>query len=110
MINDCGCVTPATIVVDPVDAICENELISLTATLGGSATMVTWTTGGDGTFDNINGLNPTYTPGVGDIANGSVELIATTDDPDGTDPCLASSSTVIAVSYTHLTLPTIYSV
>ena len=46
-------------------------------TLAASATnynLVTWSTSGDGTFSNTNILNPVYTPGVNDIANGTVDL------------------------------------
>ena len=42
-----------------------------------------WTTGGDGSFDNSGLLHPTYTPGTGDLENGSVILTITV--VDGTD-------------------------
>ncbi|MCX6246079.1 MAG: PKD domain-containing protein [Bacteroidetes bacterium] len=49
--------------------------------LNGSAsnyTSILWTSiGGDGTFDNPAILNPQYTPGTGDIANGFVRLVIT---------------------------------
>jgi hypothetical protein len=51
-----------------------------TITLDGSAAdalSVFWTTAGDGTFDNNLVLNPTYTPGAGDIETGSVKLTLT---------------------------------
>lgn len=35
---------------------------------------VQWSTSGNGTFNNPNILNPIYTPGTGDIANGTVTL------------------------------------
>ncbi len=35
---------------------------------------VEWTTAGDGTFDDATLLNATYTPGSGDISNGSATL------------------------------------
>lgn len=38
---------------------------------------VKWTTGGDGTFNNINLLNPVYTPGNQDVTNGAVTLSLT---------------------------------
>ncbi|MEE4257104.1 MAG: T9SS type A sorting domain-containing protein [Bacteroidales bacterium] len=66
--------------------ICEGS----SHTLSGSATnynSVTWSTGGDGTFDDINILGATYTPGSGDIAAGSVVLTLTAEavSPCGTD-------------------------
>lgn len=53
--------------------ICEGD----TYQLEGSAnhyTTVEWITSGTGTFDDATILNPVYTPGVEDIAAGSVEL------------------------------------
>jgi len=57
----------------PDDAICENS----SYTLAGIATnygSVNWTTSGDGSFDDTGILNPTYTPGPGDISSGSATL------------------------------------
>jgi hypothetical protein len=59
-------------------------------TLSGSATnynSVTWSSTGDGTFDNVNILGATYTPGTNDIANGSVVLTLTAEaiSPCGAD-------------------------
>ena len=58
-----------------------------------------WTTTGDGTFGNADELVTVYTPGLGDKAAGTVNLVLTSG---GNGSC--------PVSYTHLTLPTIYSV
>ena len=43
-----------------------------------------WSTSGDGTFSNINSANSVYTPGLNDIANGSVILTMTAT---GNTPC-----------------------
>jgi|GEM_PF-3847602 len=72
-------------------SICEGE----TYTLSGSATnysSVTWTTSGNGSFNNASSLTATYTPGSIDISNGSVVLTLTTNDPVG--PCNAASSSM----------------
>lgn len=56
--------------------ICENE----TAQLNGFAanqTSLEWTTAGDGTFSDATIMNPVYTPGTQDIANGEVTLTIT---------------------------------
>ncbi|MCF8373538.1 MAG: S8 family serine peptidase, partial [Bacteroidales bacterium] len=53
--------------------ICEGDVIPFTPTVA-NATSVLWTTTGDGAFDNANSMNATYTPGVGDLALGSVEI------------------------------------
>ena len=94
IINDCGCSDPAQVTIDAISPICENETIPLTANLGGSASTVTWSTDGDGSFDNVTSNTPTYTPGVNDIASGSASLNATTDDPDGLGPCTETSANV----------------
>jgi len=55
----------------------------------------TWSTAGDGTFDDPTLLNAVYTPGTNDISSGTVTLTLTTDDPDGTGPCTAASDQVV---------------
>jgi hypothetical protein len=60
----------------PDDEICGNE----NYLLSGSATnysAVSWSTAGDGTFDNNTILTATYFPGTNDISNGMVELTLT---------------------------------
>lgn len=42
-----------------------------------------WSTAGDGSFENINALTTTYTPGVEDAANGQVTLSITATDNSG---------------------------
>ena len=73
--------------------ICETETVSLSGTIGGGATSATWTTSGDGTFNNASALNAIYTPGTTDIAAGTVTLTLTTDDPAG--PCVAESDQMV---------------
>ena len=56
--------------------ICEDE----TAQLNGYAanhTSIAWTTAGDGSFSSTTILNPIYTPGTQDIANGGTTLTLT---------------------------------
>ncbi len=77
------------------DDICENT----SYTLSGSATnqqSVLWTTAGDGTFDDPTSLSATYTPGAGDISNGSVVLTLTAYAiaPCGTD---ASDDMILSI-------------
>ena len=71
------------------EIICSNTSITLNGTISGSATSSTWTTAGDGSFDDETDLNAVYTPGPGDILAGSIVLTLTTDDPVG--PCLSNS-------------------
>ena len=56
------------------DSVC----VTSTYTLNGSATNydnATWTTSGDGTFNNANNLMATYTLGTNDMSGNSVQLI-----------------------------------
>ena len=91
-------VYPAATVSAGQDAnICSYETYTLSGTMGGSATSVSWTTSGDGTFDNSTSLTPTYTPGTTDITNGSATLTITTDDPAGT--CGPATDNMILTIY-----------
>jgi len=72
----------ANILPDPIAFVGENETIAEDGSfLLSNATAenygeLIWT-GGDGTFDNPNMLNPEYFPGAADIAAGTVELCLT---------------------------------
>jgi len=82
--------------------ICEGDVATLAASLGGSAATVLWTTAGDGTFDDNTSLTAIYTPGSADIIAGTVTLTTTTDDPDTTGPCLAATDDmIIAIDLAH---------
>lgn len=74
------------------DTICGGNTYTLAGSIGGSATNSTWTTSGDGTFNDSSLVNAIYTPGVTDTANGNVFLILTTNDPTGI--CAAAFDTV----------------
>ncbi|WKZ63523.1 MAG: gliding motility-associated C-terminal domain-containing protein [Saprospiraceae bacterium] len=89
-IVDCGCINPPDVDAGADASICSGN----TYTLSGTATntsVYSWSTGGDGTFNNPNILNPTYTPGPGDIASGIVIITITTPDPDGLGPCIGDT-------------------
>ncbi len=60
--------------------ICSNTSITLSGDTTNSNTCM-WSTAGDGTFDDINLINATYTPGSNDIANLSVVLTLTAISP-----------------------------
>ncbi|MEP7265221.1 MAG: hypothetical protein ABI772_12020, partial [Bacteroidota bacterium] len=66
--------------------------VSLTGTIGGAATTGTWISNGSGSF-GTNGINATYNTVSGDIGN-IIRFIFTTDDPDGTGPCVSANDTV----------------
>ncbi|MCU0396482.1 MAG: gliding motility-associated C-terminal domain-containing protein [Cyclobacteriaceae bacterium] len=89
-------ITPAATANAGADQeICSDQTVSLTGVIGGSASSATWTTSGDGSFDNINSLTAIYTPGLNDLTNGTVTLTLTTDDPSGN---CGSVSDVIIIS------------
>ena len=65
--------------------ICASSFAVLNGSFGGGATSVLWS-GGNGTFaPNNTTLNAVYTPSADEIADGSVTLTLTTDNPSG--PC-----------------------
>ncbi|MDC0272528.1 PKD domain-containing protein [Crocinitomicaceae bacterium] len=71
------------------EVICEGDDVILNGSVGGSAVSATWS-GSSGVFTPGNAaLNPTFTPSLADIANGSVILTITSNDPAG--PCTAST-------------------
>ncbi|MFA0964829.1 gliding motility-associated C-terminal domain-containing protein, partial [Roseivirga sp. BDSF3-8] len=74
--------------------ICEGEDVTLNGSIGGSATSLQWTTLGDGTFGDDLSASTTYTPGTGDLANGSVQIVLNSDDPDAAGPCTIASDTL----------------
>ena len=80
--------TAATVSANVDDVICGGIPYTLSGSMGGSASSVTWTTSGDGTFNDSSLLGAVYTPGSGDIGT-VVTLTITTDDPAG--PCGAAS-------------------
>lgn len=71
------------------NTICEQQIASLTGTMGGSATSVTWTSNGSGTFSSSGSLTPSYTPSAADVAAGTIVLTITTDDPAGSCPAVS---------------------
>ena len=59
-------------------AICETDMsYTLSDATADEYASLEWSSSGDGTFDDITILHPTYTVGANDITNGSVFLILT---------------------------------
>ncbi|MDN5217379.1 PKD domain-containing protein, partial [Fulvivirgaceae bacterium BMA12] len=87
-------VNPLPTVSAGVDlAICEGENAMLNGTIGGAATIATWTSSdGLGTFSpNNNDLNATFIPDASQVGS-TITLTLTTDDPSG--PCVAVQSSI----------------
>jgi len=83
----------ATIDAGSAQTACIGTKVNLDGTIGGAATTVTWTTSGNGSFNNINDPDAVYTPGSNDVTNGTVTLTATTNNPAG--PCPAANDNVV---------------
>ena len=72
----------ASVTLNPTNAtICENQTYTFAAgTVSTTNTSsINWTRNGDGNFDFTDIENPTYTPGPGDIINGTVTLTVSVD-------------------------------
>ncbi|MBI3511610.1 MAG: PKD domain-containing protein [Bacteroidetes bacterium] len=69
---------PAPMVASGPDVlICAGDLVALNGSVSNSTGML-WTTNGDGTFTPTNSIvNPVYTPGPLDTANGTVTILFT---------------------------------
>ncbi|TDU34338.1 immunoglobulin I-set domain protein [Gelidibacter sediminis] len=86
-----------SLVVTGDTEICSDQFSTLVADLsGGSATSGTWTSSSNhiSGFGNSSATSTTYTPSNTDIANGSVTLTFTTNDPDASGPCTAASQDI----------------
>lgn len=74
-------------------AICPTSTVDLAQATAAYYSTLLWTTNGDGTFSNDTILNPVYTPGPADIANGSVMLTITAQgiaNPGSCSPAVSS--------------------
>lgn len=85
---------PATAYAGPDTAICANWTYTVTHATAGNSTGLLWISLGDGGFSNNTILNPVYTPGTGDIANGSVALVL---QVTGFTSCPIATDTMILV-------------
>lgn len=94
-IKDCECQNPTIVQIQSIASICDGETIELIATLGGSATSMTWTSNGAGTILDPTNTTTSYISSPIDAVNGSVNFIATSNDPDGLDTCIEAVSSII---------------
>ena len=93
---------PPTVQAGPATAICASSTYTLASAQALNCQTVTWQTSGDGSFDNLNSINPVYVPGPGDIATGSVLL---TFRGDGSASCSVLQSFATTLLTIH-PLPT----
>ncbi len=88
---------PVVDIVMDEDKICPNVNYQLEASAQNYES-VTWLSSGDGIFDHVNILNPVYTPGNNDIANGKVIL---TIQAQALSPCEMQVLDQISLSFYH---------
>src|SRR3990170_125266 len=67
----------ATVEAGPAQTICSDGTATLAGSFGGAATGATWTTSGDGSFDDDTSPAAIYSPGANDITAGTVTLTFT---------------------------------
>lgn len=77
--------------------ICAGNTFTVSGATATNNTGVSWATAGDGTFINGTTLTPTYTPGLADLAGGSVLLTLTAT---GNSPC-ANALNIITLTITN---------
>ena len=72
-----------TVNAGPDFEVCEDGIINLNGSMGGSTGSITWTGGLGGAYSNANSLTSTYTLTAADIAAGGVTFTITSNDADG---------------------------
>lgn len=92
-------INPAALVTAGIDdTVCAGSAYTLdSAVVAGGASSSSWTTSGDGLFNDPSIVMAIYTPGSTDILNGTVTLTITTDNPAG--PCtLAADAMILTIN------------
>ena len=77
--------------------VCAGTPITVTATISGTVSSITWSTSGTGTFASTTSLSTAYLPSASDIASGNVTLTVTTNDPDGSGTCVPKMDVLTVV-------------
>lgn len=90
-----ACTTPPIANAGVDKNICfSTSNVSISGSISGSASSAAWS-GGTGTYSpNNTSLNITYTPSTAERNAGFARLILTTNDPDGSGPCIADKDTM----------------
>lgn len=90
-----NCNNPATVNAGPDKFGCNGSSVSMAGSFGGGANTASWSSTGTGTFTpSITSMTAQYVPTPADIAAGQVNIILTTNDPDGMGPCLSARDTM----------------
>lgn len=83
-----------TVDAGPAGFVCILETFPITGASATNYTTIVWSTNGDGQFSNTGIINPVYTPGPLDKANGTA-LLTLTGDPGST--CAAVDHCVLTI-------------
>ena len=86
---------PASADAGQDQTLCGSDVFHLTTSNASNYSTVTWTTVGDGTFDNPQLLHPKYFPGNSDIAYLSVDLMLSAQ---GISPCTNTASDALTLT------------
>jgi hypothetical protein len=84
----------ATVSAGPDQTVCNTPDVTMAGTIGGSASVGTWS-GGAGSFSDVNDPFAVYTPSGGELAGAPIVLTFTTDDPAGDCPGVSDQVTII---------------
>ena len=72
--------------------VCSETTVTLTGIIGGGASSLTWTTDGDGSFDDATSAGAEYTPDAADV--GKTITFTLTTNANGTCPVAVDEMTV----------------
>jgi gliding motility-associated-like protein len=85
-------VRPVYVNAGPDTPVCQDQQFTLSKAIANGYSAITWSTSGDGTFNDSTILNPVYIPGSEDILQGKAILIITAD---GIYPCSSESDSLV---------------
>jgi gliding motility-associated-like protein len=83
---------PVYVNAGPDSSLCQDQPFRVCNAIAGGYSAITWSTTGDGTFNDPAMVNPVYTPGNSDILQGKAVLIITAD---GVSPCSPSTDSLL---------------
>ncbi|MEZ5046764.1 MAG: SdrD B-like domain-containing protein [Chitinophagaceae bacterium] len=108
-VPNCACPNSPEITIDAPLTSCGLTPIPV-STAFTNVGNATWSSTGSGTFTIASGASPlasVYTPSASDLATGQVNLVVTTDDPDGAGPCTPVSESILIYLVDSLETPSI---
>jgi gliding motility-associated-like protein len=83
---------PVYVNAGPDTSDCQDQPFTLSKAIASGYSTITWSTTGDGTFNDPTLLNPVYTPGNEDIVQGKAVLLITAQ---GSYPCSPATDSLI---------------